>query len=66
MKYKSEIYEVLHQDAIADFKVGAISETELREFEEICFVREGEPAYEAENIAEPLVREPSVQMVTAH
>jgi DNA-binding transcriptional regulator YiaG len=54
MKYKSEIYEVLHQDAIADFKSGAISETELREFEEMCFVQEGEPTYEKS--AEPIAQ----------
>ena len=56
MKYKSEIYEVLHQDAIADFKVGAISETELREFEKVCFVQEGEPTYEAGKSAEPIAQ----------
>jgi DNA-binding transcriptional regulator YiaG len=56
MKYKSEVYEVVHQDAIADFKVGAISETELREFEDMCFLQEGEPTYKPENTAEPLVQ----------
>jgi DNA-binding transcriptional regulator YiaG len=25
-KYKNEIYEAIHQDAIADYEVGAISE----------------------------------------
>ena len=55
MKYKSEIFEVLHQDAIADFKVGAISETELQEFEEMCF-DESDSAYEAEKSAEPLAQ----------
>ena len=42
MKYKSEILEVLHQDAIADFEVGAISESRMREFDEMCLVQEGE------------------------
>jgi DNA-binding transcriptional regulator YiaG len=60
MKYKSDAYEALHEETIANFKVGAISESELREFEEICFVQENEPTYEKS--AEPLVREPSVQM----
>jgi DNA-binding transcriptional regulator YiaG len=36
MKYRSEICEVMHQDAIADFKVGAISEAEMREYDELC------------------------------
>ena len=43
MKYKSDAYEALHEETIANFKVGAISEAELREFEKICFVQEGEP-----------------------
>jgi DNA-binding transcriptional regulator YiaG len=51
MKYKSDAYEALHEETVANFKVGAISEAELREFEKICFVQEGEPAYEAENPA---------------
>ena len=42
MKYKSEIYEVVHQDAMANFEVGAISEAKMREFDEMCLVRESE------------------------
>lgn len=38
MKYKSEIYEAIHQDAMANFEVGAISETEMREFDDMCLV----------------------------
>jgi putative transcriptional regulator len=45
-KYKSEIYEVVHQDAMASFEVGAISEAEMREFDELCLVQEPETAYE--------------------
>ncbi|GBU28614.1 hypothetical protein R84B8_02174 [Treponema sp. R8-4-B8] len=45
MKYKSDAYEALHEETIANFKVGAISEAELREFEKICFVQESESAY---------------------
>ena len=48
MKYKSEIYEVVHQDAMADFEVGAISEARMREFDEMCLVQKSETAYEAE------------------
>ncbi|MCL2232064.1 MAG: hypothetical protein FWB99_03205 [Treponema sp.] len=40
MKYKSEIYEVLHRDAMADFEVGAISETQMREYDELCLIQE--------------------------
>ena len=47
MKYKSEIYEVIHQDAVADFEVGAISEERMREFDEMCLVQEPEAELEA-------------------
>ena len=40
MKYKSEIYEVVHQDATAMFEIGAISEAKMREFDEMCLVQE--------------------------
>ena len=39
-KYKSEIYEVIHQDAMADFEVGAISEARMKEYDDMCFVEE--------------------------
>jgi DNA-binding transcriptional regulator YiaG len=58
MKYRSEICEVMHQDAIADFKVGAISEARLREYDELCLtpealqdkIAQGNNAHEAANI----------------
>jgi DNA-binding transcriptional regulator YiaG len=40
MAYKSEIYEVVHQNATAMFEIGAISETKMREFDEMCLVQE--------------------------
>ena len=45
MKYKSEIYEVLHQDAVADFEVGAITESRMREFDEMCLIQEPDAEY---------------------
>ena len=48
MKYKSEIFEVVHQDAVADFEVGAISEARMREFDKMCLVQEPE----TEDVAE--------------
>jgi putative transcriptional regulator len=50
MKYKSEIFEVIHQNASEIFAIGAISAAEMREFDEMCLVREPEPA---KKIAEP-------------
>jgi len=48
MKYKSEIFEVIHQDAMADFKVGAISEKEMKEYDKMCLVKEHKATYVAE------------------
>ncbi|MCL1837481.1 MAG: hypothetical protein FWG46_08040 [Treponema sp.] len=48
MQYKSEIYEVVHKDATAMFKIGAITETNMKEFDEMCLVQEPETTYEKE------------------
>ena len=42
MKYKSEIYEVVHQDATAMFEIGAISEAEMQKFNKMCLIQEPE------------------------
>jgi putative transcriptional regulator len=42
MKYKSEIFEVVHQDAVGMFKIGAISEARMKEYDEMCLVQEPE------------------------
>ena len=47
-KYKSEAYEVVHRDAAAMFKIGAITEARMREYDEMCLVQESKPVYEAE------------------
>jgi DNA-binding transcriptional regulator YiaG len=49
MKYKSEICEVMHQDALADFEVGAISEARMREYDEMCLVQTPQTARKAEH-----------------
>jgi DNA-binding transcriptional regulator YiaG len=40
MKYKSDIYEAIYQDALADFEVGAITEERMREYDEMCLAPE--------------------------
>ena len=49
MKYKSEIYKAMHQDATADFEVGAISEARMREYDEMCLVQKSETTNSAKN-----------------
>jgi hypothetical protein len=67
MKYWSEICEVMHQDAIADFKAGAISEADMREYDELCLTPEtsqdnnakGNIAQETENMKHADLRQVS-------
>jgi hypothetical protein len=42
-KYQSELLGVLHQDALADYKLGIISEAEMREYDEGCLVHDPVP-----------------------
>jgi putative transcriptional regulator len=39
-KYKSEIMEAIHEDALGLFEAGAISEEEMREFDRDCLARD--------------------------
>jgi len=39
-KYKSEIYEAIYEDALADYEVGAISEARMREYDKMCLTPE--------------------------
>ena len=55
MKYKGEVYEVVHQDAVSMYKVGAISEERMKEYDEMCLAQE--PDYEAEKSLKPAVQE---------
>ena len=43
-KYRSEAFEAMHEEIMGHFEVGTISEAELREFEEDCFIDEDETA----------------------
>ena len=52
-KYRSEIFEALHEDFLAHFEMGSISEAELREFEADCFIDDDETPQEEK----PLITE---------
>ena len=36
MKYESDILETIHESATEMFKIGAISEERMREYDEMC------------------------------
>ena len=56
MKYKSEIFESVHEGAVAMYEVGGISEEDMREFDEMCLVPDEKPACKADKGADPSVR----------
>jgi len=47
-KYESEALMVLHQDAEGLHRLGIISDTEMREFDEDCLVEKSKTTHEAE------------------
>jgi putative transcriptional regulator len=63
MKYKSDAFEAIHEDAVASFEVGAISEERMKEYNEMCLVKESDPDYEAEKAREPQVIEHSAVQI---
>ena len=42
LKFKSDILEVIHQSAVDKYEIGAISETRMREYDEMCLAEENE------------------------
>ena len=47
-KYQSEALMVNHQSAESLFRLGEISEAEMKEFDAMCLVQEPEESYVAE------------------
>jgi putative transcriptional regulator len=40
LKYKSDAFQAIHEDAVANFEVGAITKKELEEYDRACLVLE--------------------------
>ena len=57
MKYESEALKVIHQDAKAMYKSGVITETEMREYDEICL-----PSPKTENKSSSVYADNSVNV----
>jgi DNA-binding transcriptional regulator YiaG len=51
-KYYSEALKAVHESAKDLYEIGAISEKEMKEFDEGCFVKEQDKKFEAEKIFE--------------
>jgi len=61
MKYESDILEMIHENAIANFKIGILSEEDMRKYDKLCLPEEalqdntahGDNAHETVNIEHP-------------
>jgi len=49
MKYKSDILEVIHENATANFEIGAISEERMREYDEMCLIEDSKTTQKNNN-----------------
>ena len=45
-KYYSEIAEVMHKETVAQYKMGHVSEADMREMDDLCLLEEGESPLE--------------------
>jgi len=48
MKYKSDILETIHENATANFEIGAISEERMREYDELCLTKNSKTTQKAD------------------
>ena len=39
-RYKSEILQIVHEDAVGNFEIGAIDAEKMKEFDEMCLEKE--------------------------
>jgi DNA-binding transcriptional regulator YiaG len=44
-KYKGGAFRAMHEVAVAEFKIGAISQKEMDEWDEMCFVADTPPVH---------------------
>jgi DNA-binding transcriptional regulator YiaG len=40
MKYKSDAYEAIYEDAVSMYEIGAISKERMKEYDDMCLVQE--------------------------
>jgi hypothetical protein len=57
-RYQSELLGVLHQEALADYQLGIISEAEMKEYDEDCLVLEPAKAPSARQAPVPAYTSP--------
>jgi len=45
-RYYCEIAEVMHKETVAQYKMGHVSEADMREMDDLCLLKEGEAPLE--------------------
>jgi putative transcriptional regulator len=66
MKYKSDIFETIHENATEKFQLGFISEARMREYDELCLSPEALQDNTAQcNIAHETANIEHADLVTA-
>jgi len=40
MKYESDILEMIHENAMDEFRLGLITEAQMRKYDKLCLTRE--------------------------
>jgi len=65
MKYESDILEAIHESATEKFRLGFISEAEMREFDELCLTPEALRDNTAKGNAHEAVNMERTDLVTA-
>jgi DNA-binding transcriptional regulator YiaG len=53
MKYDSDIAEMIHEKAMTEFRLGLLSEAEMREYDELCLPPEALQNKTAQGIIAP-------------
>jgi DNA-binding transcriptional regulator YiaG len=53
MKYESDILEMLHEKAMLEFKLGLISEAQMRKYDKLCLPEEALQDNTAQGIIAP-------------
>jgi len=65
MIYESDIAEMIHEQAIAGYRLGIVSEAEMREYDELCLTPEALQEKNAKGITNETINIEHAELVTA-
>jgi len=66
MKYDSDIAEAIHENALAEFRLGILSDAEMREYDKLCLTEKAfKEKYSKGNNTRKAVKTKHAELVTA-